>query len=264
MLKKIKVFVDDIQLGSCMSHNWTAPWVDTPFLFQGFHVNSPQEINELKKCCEFVFVDQEQSRVEVFPQHSHSIAIPARKKIIKEVHLYNAPKDIGDFRQQLKAAMRVHEKTKLFISQAMRDIQMGKNVDVKQAKKLVTELAENVVTNPTALVWLTQLKNKDESTSLHSLNVCILSLFFGRSMSLPREQLHTLGLGALLHDVGKLRVPTEVLTKPGRLTSDEFNVMKQHVVYGYDLMKNRGELSKESLNVIIQHHERLNGGGIPL
>ena len=161
------------------------PWVGTPFLFQGFYLNSPQEMKELQKYCEFVYVDQEQSRVEVFPQRS--IAIPTPKKIEK-VHLYDAPRDIGDFRQQLKTAIKVHEKTKLFISQAMRDIHMGKNVDIKQAKKLVSELVENVVAIPTARVWLTQLKNKDEYTSLHSLNVCILSLFFGRSMNLPQNQ----------------------------------------------------------------------------
>jgi HD-GYP domain-containing protein (c-di-GMP phosphodiesterase class II) len=88
-------------------------------------------------------------------------------------------------------------------------------------------------------------------------------LFFGRSLNLPEEQLHTLGLGALLHDVGKLKVPTEVLNKPGRLSTEEFGVMKQHTVFGYELMKNRGELSNNALDIIIQHHERLDGSGYP-
>jgi HD-GYP domain-containing protein (c-di-GMP phosphodiesterase class II) len=261
MRKQIKVSVEDIQLGMYVSE-LDRPWVDTPFLFQGFHVNSPKEIQELQQYCEHVYVDQEQSRVTVIPQRSTTLTSP---KIVEPAKILplDTPRDLGDFRQQLKAAIKVHENTKLFISQVMRDIRLGKNVDVKQAKKLVSELAENVVTNPTALVWLTQLKNKDQYTSLHSLNVCVLSLFFGRSMNLPMDQLHTLGLGALLHDVGKLKVPSEVLNKPGRLTTEEFGVMKKHTVFGYDLMKNQDVLHKEALDIIIQHHERLNGSGYP-
>ena len=261
MHNQIKVFVEDIQLGMYVSQ-LDRPWVDTPFLFQGFYVNSPREIQDLQKYCEFVFVDLEQSRVSVLPKQSSTIA-PPKRVIAEQSHVIDGPRDLGDFRQQLKTAIKVHENTKLFINQVMRDIRLGKNIDVKHAKKLVSQLAENVVTNPTALVWLTQLKNKDEYTSLHSLNVCVLSLFFGRSMNFSQDQLHTLGLGALLHDVGKLKVPSEVLNKPSRLTDEEFGVMKKHTVFGYDLMKNQGELSTEALNIIVQHHERLNGSGYP-
>ena len=261
MYRQIKVPVEDIQLGMYVAQ-LDRPWVDTPFMFQGFHVNSPREIQELQKYCEYVYVDEEQSRVTVTPKSAPNFT--ASKRIdAGQTQLIEGPKDLGDFRQQLKAAIKVHENTKLFINQVMRDIRLGKNVDVKHAKQLVSQLAENVVSNPTALVWLTQLKNKDEYTSLHSLNVCVLSLFFGRSMNFTQDQLHTLGLGALLHDVGKLRVPSEVLNKPGRLTTDEFAVMKKHTVFGYDLMKNQGELSKDALDIIIQHHERLNGSGYP-
>lgn len=253
--------MEDIELGMYVSQ-LDRPWVETPFLFQGFHVNSPQDIQELRKYCEYVYVDEEQSRVTITakPINSAASAADSAKVVLKTD---NAPKDLGDFRHQLNTAIKVHENTKLFINRVMHDIRLGKNVDVKQAKQLVSQLAENVVTNPTALVWLTQLKNKDEYTSLHSLNVCILSLFFGRSLQLPENQLHTLGLGALLHDVGKLKVPAEVLNKPGRLSDEEFGVMKQHTVFGYDLMRNQGELSNDALDIIVQHHERLNGRGYP-
>jgi len=261
MIKQSKVLVEDIELGMYVSQ-LDRPWVETPFLFQGFHVNSPQDIQELRKYCEYVYVDEEQSRVTITakPINSAASAADSAKVVLKTD---NAPKDLGDFRHQLNTAIKVHENTKLFINRVMHDIRLGKNVDVKQAKQLVSQLAENVVTNPTALVWLTQLKNKDEYTSLHSLNVCILSLFFGRSLKLPENQLHTLGLGALLHDVGKLKVPAEVLNKPGRLSDEEFGVMKQHTVFGYDLMRNQGELSNDALDIIVQHHERLNGRGYP-
>jgi len=260
MPKPIKVSVNDVQLGMYISQ-LDRPWVETPFLFQGFYVTSPQDILELRKCCQYVFVDETQSKIALpgtrFP------LITLRQPRSGAIKLLDAPADLGSFRDQLKIALRVHESTKKFISQAMRDVRLGKNIDVREAKKLVVQLAENVVTNPTALLWLTQLKNKDEYTSLHSLNVCVLSLFFGRSMQLTTDQLHTLGLGALLHDIGKLLVPSELLNKPGRLTPLEFCVMQKHTVYGYDLMKNKGELSQDALNIVIQHHERLDGSGYP-
>ena len=264
MLKQTKIFIKDLQLGMYVAQ-LDRPWVETPFIFQGFHINSTQDIEELHKYCEYVYVDEEQSRVCVTSQKFPSFTATASKPTLenRQSRLPERPQDLGDFRKQLKTAIKVHENTKVFISRAMRDIRLGKNVDVKEAKNLVSQLAENVITNPTALVWLTQLKNKDEYTSLHSLNVCILSLFFGRSIQLPTEQLHTLGLGALLHDVGKLKVPPDLLNKPGRLTTEEFGVMKKHTVFGYELMKNQRELDKDALDIIIQHHERPNGNGYP-
>lgn len=238
------------------------PWVETPFLFQGFYINSPHDIEQLQQFCEYVFIDEEQSRVTVTPKQFTAMD-SSPKTETGQIKLLNTPKDLGDFRQQLNKAIKVHENTKLYITQVMHDIRLGKNVDVKQAKQLVSQLTENVVNNPTALLWLTQLKNKDEYTSLHSLNVCVLSLLFGRSLNLPEEQLNILGLGALLHDVGKLKVPTMVLNKPERLSAEEFDIMKKHTVFGYDLMKNQDGLNNEALNIIVQHHERLNGSGYP-
>ena len=262
MVKQIKLSVDEIQLGMYVSQ-LDRPWVETPFVFQGFYVSSPQDIQMLRNYCQYVYVDETLSRLAVTGKR-YPLALPRRTPANAVTpSLIDSPKDLGTFRDQLRVALHVHDNTKKFINQAMLDVRLGKNIDVQEARKLVSQLAENVVTNPTALLWLTQLKNKDEYTSLHSLNVCVLSLFFGRSMQLDSEKLHTLGLGALLHDVGKLLVPSEVLNKPGRLTAAEYGVMQQHTVFGYDLMKNRGELSPEALNIVIQHHERLDGSGYP-
>jgi HD-GYP domain-containing protein (c-di-GMP phosphodiesterase class II) len=167
------------------------------------------------------------------------------------------------FKQQMQQAISIHVSTHTYIKSVMSRVHEGKEIDVKKAKGFVTNLAENVVQNPTALMWLTQLKNKDEYTSIHSLNVCILALCFGRSIGLSKLQLVELGLGALLHDIGKLKVPLDILNKPDRLTSEEFAVMKKHTVFGYDLLKNKNELCIDSLSVIKNHHERLDGHGYP-
>jgi HD-GYP domain-containing protein (c-di-GMP phosphodiesterase class II) len=163
----------------------------------------------------------------------------------------------------MKYALRIHANAKNFIEKIMQDAQRGKDVDVKEAKAVVKDLTKNIIANPMALIWLTQLKNRDEYTSIHSLNVCILALFFGRSLGMNTSQLIDLGLGALLHDIGKLHVPLEILNKPQRLTDEEFEVVKRHTLLGFDLLKNKDEFSRDSLAVIKNHHERIDGYGYP-
>jgi len=118
------------------------------------------------------------------------------------------------------------------------------------------------MSNADALLWLTQLKNVDEYTTIHSLNVCIMTLAFGRCLGLGRPELNVLGLGALLHDLGKMHVPLEVLNKPGRLTKQEFELIKLHPVTGYKLLEShKNHVPPQALQIVKSHHERNDGGG---
>jgi putative nucleotidyltransferase with HDIG domain len=130
-----------------------------------------------------------------------------------------------------------------------------------EAKKAVAGMVESVVRNPDALVWLTQLKKKDEYTALHSLRVCILALTFGRHLELSPEQLNILGIGALLHDVGKFKVPNEILNKPARLTDAEYQIMKTHVPLGVEILENTPNIPPAAIEVARRHHERYSGSG---
>ncbi|WP_455366439.1 HD-GYP domain-containing protein [Kaarinaea lacus] len=256
----LKMFVDDLAIGMYVS-KLDRPWIGTPFLFQGFRLESAEQIAELKKHCEFVFVDKEKSVIQNARSgfvSNHS----ATSRITTSNPVCALPTD-PEFGHHMKYALRIHANAKNFIEKIMQDAKAGKDVDVQEAKTLVKDLAKNIIANPMALIWLTQLKNRDEYTSIHSLNVCILSLFFGRSLGMNTQQLNELGLGALLHDIGKLRVPLEILNKPDRLTDEEYDVIKRHTLLGYDLLKNKDGLSRDSLVVIKNHHERVDGHGYP-
>jgi len=256
----IKVYVDDLAIGMYVC-KLDRPWVDTTFMFQGFRIQSPDDIAELQQECEFVFIDKEKS-VLTDIRSKFSLTMGTTSSAITGLEVCALPTD-PEFKNHMKHALRVHSSTKTFIDKIMSDIQRGKDVDVVEAKSLVSNLTKNIMESPMALIWLTQLKNRDEYTATHSLNVCILSLFFGRSLGLNVQQLNELGIGALLHDVGKLRVPLDILNKPDRLTNDEFEVMKKHTLFGYDLLKNKNELSQEALDILQQHHERVDGHGYP-
>jgi HD-GYP domain-containing protein (c-di-GMP phosphodiesterase class II) len=167
------------------------------------------------------------------------------------------------FRRHVKRAREIHRKTRVYIDKTLEDVRLGHGVDTAEARRLVTDLAQRVVDSADALVWLTHLKSRDEYTATHCVNVCVLALTVGRFLGLKPNALFPLGLGALLHDLGKLRVPQEILNKPGRLTEEEFQLMKAHPELGHLMLRDSEKLPPESLDIVLHHHERLDGRGYP-
>lgn len=259
--KFIKVNVDELTQGMYVSR-LDRPWIDTPFMFQGFRIESDKDIDDLKCHCNFVFVDIDKSVCQLQDRAFVPAQAAASPPPVTRVTRSTSPSS-DEFKHYMKHALTVHTTAKNYINHMMQNVREGKEINVREAKALVTDLANDIVENPTALIWLTQLKNRDEYTSIHSLNVCILALFFGRSLQLGNQQLNELGLGALLHDIGKLRVPLEILNKPGALTDEEFDIMKKHTTDGYNLLKDKPEISQPSLDIIQHHHERIDGEGYP-
>jgi putative nucleotidyltransferase with HDIG domain len=143
------------------------------------------------------------------------------------------------------------------------DVSKGAQIDLPRVRKIVHETVDGVLRNPDAHVCITQLKNRDDYTAEHSINVCVLSLALGRHLGLDRDQLQMLGVSALLHDIGKIKTPLEILTKPGRLTAQEFDVIKDHTVDGHELLKKRYGLPNKIAQTAFSHHERISGGGYP-
>lgn len=110
---------------------------------------------------------------------------------------------------------------------------------------------------------LTEIKTHDNYTYVHSLNTCVISLFFGVQMSFTRTMLEDLGAGSILHDIGKMKIPKNILNKTGRLTEEEFEIMKQHSLLGYNLVKDLKYVSDRAKKIVLQHHERVDGSGYP-
>jgi putative nucleotidyltransferase with HDIG domain len=124
-------------------------------------------------------------------------------------------------------------------------------------------IVESVLRNPDALISLCQIKGYDEYTYTHSVNVSVLTTSMAYSLGYNRDRLLEIGVGGVLHDIGKMRVPESILNKPGKYTEWEFNMMKKHPEYGIDIVKDKKNISEFSKTLIIQHHERYNGKGYP-
>lgn len=256
------------------------PWLGTPFLFQGFEIRSEAEIDELKRYCQWVYVETPDGLPGVSARRTTAQSSPARTRPLPGIQTEAEQRIARDFlkiinqprpqpvytdkvavEQEIPIAREHHAIARMLIYQILDDVRSGKNIDSISAKRVVGELADSVVRNPDALTCFIQLKKKDEYTAMHSMRVCILALAFGRHLGLDRETLEMLGMGALLHDIGKIKVPADILNKPGGLEEYEFALMKSHVPRGVELLETMPGIPRPAIEVARCHHERYSGSG---
>lgn len=150
------------------------------------------------------------------------------------------------------------------IKNVLTSVREGDSIEVAPVKETVDEIVQKIINNENVFMQLTGIRDIDNYTFHHSVDVCIYSVITGKSLGLSNEELTELGMGAILHDIGKCKIPSEILLKPGRLTDDEFLVMKLHTVYGYEIIYNTNGLNKRIANIACQHHEKWDGTGYPV
>jgi len=261
---KVKIDVNDLEHGMFVSE-LDRPWTETPFLLQGVLIESREDVAEFQRLCKYVYVDVERSREIIAPKlRTLSAKLPSEDKPkSNDITLQVVEREQETFRKELKVARKIHHRTRGYIDQLLDDVRLGNSLDTDTARELVGEIADSISRSPNAMLWLTHMKKRDEYTSIHCMNVCILAVTFGRTLGLERKQLDMLGLGALLHDIGKMSVPLEILNKPGRLTDEEFEIIKTHSMSGYNLLRQKKDMPGEVLDIVRSHHERINGRGYP-
>ncbi len=142
-------------------------------------------------------------------------------------------------------------------------IRLGKIPGTEEVNAIITEMSEMVFTNTNAMVGLSMIKNYDEYLYNHSVNVSIISLALARHMKLDREIVDTIGVAALLHDVGKTGVAEDIIKKPGGLSSEEWEKVKEHPVIGSDITEHMKEMPQEVCRIIYEHHVRHDHSGYP-
>jgi len=158
---------------------------------------------------------------------------------------------------------KVYRKALKVVDQIFHDVRMGEIPSSAEAIKVVKSMAQLTMTEPHAMMALSMLKDYDNYTFTHSVNVSVIALAVGRACGLPEEQLKTLGLGGLLHDLGKLRIDVDIITKPGRLTDAEFETIKEHPSFGADIIKEMEDVTPEVMEIVLGHHLRYDRSGYP-
>ena len=164
--------------------------------------------------------------------------------------------------QEMGKAKKLYDEAKTLQVKAFKDIKAGRDIDIAPFRELASGFMDSVFRNQDALACLTQMRQKDAYLLEHSINVSILMGIFAKHLGIDKEIIVELTTGALLHDIGKIKIPDEVLNKPGRFTDDEFKIMKMHSLFSKEILEESG-LTGVAVDIAGMHHERLDGKGYP-
>jgi putative nucleotidyltransferase with HDIG domain len=266
------------------------PWLETPFLFQGFFIRSKNEIDELHEHCQFVYVDLEQSLVAAnepqaktsprVAEETASTTRQGRKRGFwqwlsrlfgrKEQPTVAAPPKPGEFYKdtvsvadELVVARNVHNGALQCVVDVLNSVRQGATIRVPDLEVVVDGMVDSVLRNSTAMALLVRMQKVDDYTHSHSLATSMWALVFGRHLGLDRESLKLLGLGGLLLDVGKTKLPQELLHSEGELSEVAKTHLRSHVKLGVDLLRAADSIDQRVIDMVATHHERFDGSGYP-
>jgi HD-GYP domain-containing protein (c-di-GMP phosphodiesterase class II) len=263
MLKKIQV--DQLVVGMHLKE-FCGSWMEHPFWRTGFVIIDPKDIDLVRKS----------SIKEVWIDASKGLDIPSDAPVITqaqsdaqvEVELHRAATERREVAPvstsvELARAAKICAQSKQAVISMFQEARMGKAVDSKAAKEMVEEISDSVSRNPGALISLARIKTADDYTYMHSVAVCAMMINLAKQLGLDDHQTRLAGMAGLLHDLGKVMIPTEILNKPGKLTEAEFTVIKTHPTEGHRLLLLNSEVDPIVLDACLYHHEKMDGSGYP-
>lgn len=164
---------------------------------------------------------------------------------------------------ELTVSEKTRSEIKKLVSQAMIFSINGSDEGIVELQKKVESIIEDLLTREDIVLNLSQVRILDDYTFEHSVNVFILSTIIGISLNYNLDELKLLGIGAILHDIGKVKIPDSILKKPSQLTQIEFETIKEHSILGYEILSNCKTIKEDSAMVCLMHHERMDGSGYP-
>lgn len=260
MIKKVKVqqlrpgvFIKDYDCG----------WLGHPFLFGTKLLKNDKAIKKLEEWgVKEVFIDTEKGLdIEESPTlienylRAQQAPEPSPKK--------NPLPPRVPIQEEIRRAHLIKREARQIVHTMIKDIRAGRKIKINQAYDMLEKMENSIQRNKEALAYLVKIRKKDEYTLMHSISVSALMLLFANALGLKHEQRRKLGLGALLHDVGKIMIPDTILNKPSKLSETEFEEMKRHCEYCAHVFGSANDLPEDAFNIAMQHHERFDGTGYP-
>lgn len=259
-----KVNVAYLKTGMYVS-NLDRPWIDTPFLLEGFLIQNEEDLSTLSKYCTYVFIDTDRGigasqYIEEGPRlktntYLERFLLDNKKKVNYE--------NTKTTKEELPAAQIALEEASNQVAHIMEDVKAGKNLNIEAVRGVVEPVLDSIIRNSEAYMWLSMMQKKNAYTYSHAIDNCALAVAFGRFMGLPKKDLRTLAIGLLMMDMGNVRVPEVLLEKEGRLTEAEYRIVKKHVAHGVEILKSTKGMTEDIINIALTHHERFDGSGYP-
>jgi HD-GYP domain-containing protein (c-di-GMP phosphodiesterase class II) len=255
MLKKISV--EHLRLGMHL-HAFCGSWMDHPFWRNKFVITDAKDIA-------LIF---ESSIKEVWIDATKGLDVQAGEASV-EVEVLPEPvkppvPEKTSFNDEVKRAAKICAKGKEAVISMFQEARMGKAIEADAAMPLVEEISNSILRNPGALISLARLKTADDYTYMHSVAVCALMIALARQLGLSDDETRDAGMAGLLHDLGKALIPMEILNKPGKLTEEEFAIVKTHPKKGHELLLTATGVIEITKDVCLHHHEKIDGSGYPV
>ena len=243
MLKKITI--DQLRLGMHL-HGLCGPWLDHPIWKTRFVLTDANDLARLRASGVAECLIDTRKGLDVLP--AAAAAAPARALRLDE--------EAG--RAAVLCAQARHT-----VASLMDEARLGRALDLEGCAPLVDEIAESMQRNAGAMLGMVRLKSHDDYTFMHSVAVCALMVVLSRRMGVDEEQVREAGLAGLLHDLGKAKIPLAVLNKPGKLSTAEYALVKQHPRLGHGMLVEAGTPGAVARDVCLHHHEQPDGKGYP-
>jgi HD-GYP domain-containing protein (c-di-GMP phosphodiesterase class II) len=260
MIKKIGIAA--LQQGMFV-HDLNCDWMTHPFLRSRFLLKSPQQLQTILDLgVPDVYIDTDRGLDAPDAPTQDDVTAELDRKL-HEVATTPPPQRRVSHEEEMGRARRIHAEAHMIIRGVLESVRLGRRIELGQVEDLVDQISTSLMANPGALLSLCRIRNADEYTFLHSVSVGTLMTAFSAFQGLDADTVRKAGVGGLMHDLGKMKTPNEILNKPDRLTTDEFSVMKLHPGDGYNLLSDVRGIQEEQLLITIQHHERLDGSGYP-
>ena len=264
MLKKISV--QQLQLGMHLKE-FCGSWLDHPFWRTGFVLKDPNDIDLiLASKIKEVWIDCSLGS-DVVAEVKGGAEVtqappPPTTPVVERVARVRETKPVPASQEVERAAL-ICQESKAAVVSMFEEVRMGKAVDVGGARQLVEDISDSISRNPGAIISLARLKTADDYTYMHSVAVCAMMVALAKQLGLDEAQTRSCGMAGLLHDLGKVAMPVDVLNKPGKLTDAEFDIMKQHPVEGHKMLLAGSDVDPVAIDVVLHHHEKTSGTGYP-
>lgn len=248
-------------------------WLHHPFWKTKFLLQDPADLAALRSSdISAVLIDERKgagvakSMARPKPKRPKADAAPVKEQAPAPLHIAPAtpsPAPQCSAAEEVHRASQILNRSKQAVMQLFNEARLGKAAQVAEVLPLVEEISASVARNPSALISIARLKSKDDYTYMHSVAVCALMVNLARQLDLDEAAVHDAGVAGLLHDMGKMLMPMTLLNKPGKLTREEYAIMKTHAERGYEMLRENGAVPEIALDVCLHHHEKMDGTGYP-
>ena len=247
--------VEELRLGMYVAE-LDRPWLGTPFHFQGFPITSDDQIDELKKHCKTVVIDLEKG---LWDEH-HA---PSRRGRAGPCTDRRPTRRLQVSSRNWLVAKEVYSALEGSIQDCLESLRANASFEPEPLKIAVRSMTRSIVRNPDAMMLLFRIKQKSGDEFNRAVDTAIHMITFGRFLGFPGERLLLLGIAGLLLNIGKVKLPDEILLKKEPLTADEFELAKDHVMHSVELVRPARGLPEGVEKIVAEHHERLDGSGYP-